>query len=465
MTKLLPIVAVITLTSVGASTPNATRVGFTPIEDGGLGGKISHSFSFSKPSFSVDPSFHLSSNIFSIHSSSQSSSTHSESSSSEPSSSMQSSSSIEPSSSSPQFSSSTPQSSSTLEQSSSSSSFSFPEPEEPEDPEPQEPTTPIEEPEEEPADPSIPPEGNSDYFYCPVYGPFNIGDSDFTATFKYRANIDNQQIIERLRVFNASKGTVVSAQSHPSFAYENHAVISTSFNIPIRDYLTYDGITLRFEILNKQTREIIKSYFATFYPVRQPTFTADYYKEHTYRASSAGFYGDGQSMVSADEFFDFTPIGDYLDFDYYYRLSLDDLTSYYRSAFPLTYSSINLRFNDSENLFPYCTHDAYQNVNIPLSANIKGSLKKVKLAYKNQFYLNPRTLQIADSYSSGFQTTSDFYLPINGKKKFNDKQLYLDITGIGFSNITVTFPLRYVADRAIVGVANEDANWVSGGSK
>ena len=39
-----------------------------------------------------------------------------------------------------------------------------------------------------------------DYFSSDIYGPFSVGDPDFDAKFTYRADIDNQQIVERFLV-------------------------------------------------------------------------------------------------------------------------------------------------------------------------------------------------------------------------------------------------------------------------
>ena len=309
------------------------------------------------------------------------------------------------------------------------------------------------EPEPEPQEPF-------DYFYCEPYGPFALGASDFTASFQYRVNIPDQQIIERIRLF--INNSVVAATNHARFSYSDNALISTSFNIPIKDYLTNDGITLKFEILN-MSYSILKTYSATFFPLPSTSPNYNYLKNNIYQANNIGFYGDGQAMKSISEIYDFTHVGDYLYNENYYKLSLDPITIYYDSAFPLTYSSIYLRYKDSDNIFPYLSHDSSSYITIPLKAEV--SDKQLHLMYANNFYVNERTLHISQNARYGFKITSDFYLPINGKDSLNNHYFYLDITNLGKSKINASFPVKYRTDKSLVGVSDDGINYVSGGSK
>lgn len=309
---------------------------------------------------------------------------------------------------------------------------------------------------------SFPEDEYNDYFQCPIYGPFNVGDPDFDATFKYRADIENQDIIERLRIIN-SLNRVVSAQSHPSIHYFDNELIETTFTIPIHDYLTNEGITIKFEIVNKKTYSVLKEYSTTLYPITVPSLSSNYLKSNSYQSNPIAFCGDGTQMKEIYETIDFTYIGDYLDADYYYRLNIKYLYFYYRSDLSLSYNNIAMRFNDNENLFPYFAHDANNNVVIPLKTSISRS--KVTLDYLHSFYTNKRTLQSSDNYRPGFVSTKDLYLPINGRKTFNYKQIYIDFYEFGKSQITVSFPVRYIADKALIGVCSDGGYCVSGGSK
>lgn len=301
-----------------------------------------------------------------------------------------------------------------------------------------------------------------DYFNCPsVYGPFHVGDSDFDATFEYRLNIPNQTIIERIRLLN-SNNVVVHAASKPSKAYMDNALNSVTFTIPIRDYLTYQGLTLKFEILNKD-RILMREFFASFYPVTTPELSYIYLKNNAYQTNSIAFYGDGVTLREGKELFDFRELGDYIDVDYYYRLDLKSLCFKYESVFPLMYSSADLIFEDHDYLFPYMSHDASDNISLKLQLFKKDGYFRFK--YDKKFYVNKRTLQISDIYRDGFVLTSDFYLPINGKKIFNNKTIYFAFNKLGQSQITVTFPLHYSIDKSLVGLCNDGKHCVSGGSR
>ena len=301
---------------------------------------------------------------------------------------------------------------------------------------------------------------SEDYFKCPVYGPFQVGDPDFTASFQYKAKIANQQILERLRVFTAS-GELLDAKTKTTKYYENNALEEVDFVIPIRNCLSVKGITLKFEILAKSDRSILKTYSATIYPVTSPNNNYQYYKNNVYESLPIGFYGDGSEMKAIKETINFTGLGDYVESDYYYRLEVSNKRFNYSSNFPLTYKSLNLRFEDHENLFPYYTHDTNDNVVIPLDiVNNKGRLT---LKYKTNFYVNKRTLETGDIYRDGFIFSPSFYLPVNGKDHFDNKILYLDFVEFSKSKITMSYPLRYISGKALVGTAPEGEYYVSGG--
>ena len=304
--------------------------------------------------------------------------------------------------------------------------------------------------------------GPIDYFLCPTYGPFHVGDRDFTATFQYRANIDNQEIIERLRLLDTNNN-VLQASSKAAKMYSNNELIEVSFNVPIRDYLTESGIILKFEIIKKSNYSVLKTYSTTLYPLTSVSNNANYLKQNIISTNPIGFYGDGEGMKTISETFDFTKLGDYLDINYYYHLNIKKNQFYYTSDFPLSYTAINLRFEDHDFLFPYFSHDSSFNVNVPLRASVTNS--KVTLSYKNYFYVNKRTLQVSQTAKTGFTLTPELYLPINGKNRFNNKLLYLDFVDFGQSKITVSFPIRYQVNKSLVGVSDDGINYVSGGVK
>ena len=301
-----------------------------------------------------------------------------------------------------------------------------------------------------------------DYFNCQLYGPFSVGNNNIDATFEYRANISNQIIIERIRLFNSNNSVVASA-SKASKLYQNNALMSVTFTIPIRDYLTNQGLTLKFEILNNNNYSVLKAYSASIFPVSKPDVSYLSLKQNIYETKSLGFYGNGAQMCEAKETYDFRTIEDYLDVDYYYRLDLSTISFRYSSPFPFEYGEVYLRFEDRDNLFPYFTHDSSGYLAIPIDLIENNGL--ITLKFTNHFYIYKRTLQISNIYRNDFVLTNDFYLPINGKNRFNNKVLYLDINGIGKSQLEVSFLIRYLVDKSLAGVSNDGINYVGGGSK
>ena len=305
------------------------------------------------------------------------------------------------------------------------------------------------------------PNENEDYFSCPKYGPFPLTSSqNIDVTFTYALNtISSQTLIERVRILKS--GSAVSASSKPSFSYATGQRKSVTFTLPISDYWTSNGLELRFEILNS-SRTVIKTYSSSFYPPSYRTISASTLKSSVYESNSLGFYGDGYQMRDFKEVFDFRGIGDYIDNDYYYRLDISKNYFLYPNDAMLSFKGVYLRFNDDENLFPYYTHQDNGDIEVPLYLYLDGN--HVCFGFNRSFYLNRRTLEISDQYQPGWVSTDSFYLPVNGRRKFNGKTIYFYLNELGYDKISTTIPLKYELDHTIVGVCTDGEYCVVGGN-
>ena len=304
-----------------------------------------------------------------------------------------------------------------------------------------------------------------DYFSCTKFGPFSLSTvtNNVSVSFTYQLySISNQNIVERVRLFNSSN-SVVSTVSKSYIYYKKGTLNNVSFNLRIRDYLTRNGLTLKFEIIRESDYAVLKSYSTTFYPSSDSQISWVSLKQTPHVSQSLGFYSDDSEMKPLIETLDFTHFGDYLDIDYYYRLDIKKNTINYPNDFDFRYKNAYLTFNDSDYLFPYLNHQASGDVSLPLSMNRKDN--QIYLTYKNNFYINKRTLQISDTYRNGFVTTKDFYLPVNGRSIFNGKQLYFVLKGIGLDNISTTIPLKYETTRSLVGICKDGDYCIIGGKR
>ncbi|HHT67353.1 MAG TPA: hypothetical protein GX010_03920 [Erysipelotrichaceae bacterium] len=295
-----------------------------------------------------------------------------------------------------------------------------------------------------------------------IYGPYHVGDEDFSVSFNYRLNISNQSIKERLRLLDGNN-EVVHAETKAIKEYANNSLNNVSFNVPISSFFTEKGLTIKFEILKSSGNYILKGHEAKFYPPKHQYVNYQTLKQNPYVSQNLGFYADGTSLKGIYETIDFREIGDYLDVDYYYRLSLKNVKFRYESLFPLEYKNINLRFNDKENLFPYVNHDLHNDINLPLVLENKQGA--VSFAFKDKFYVNKRTLQISETYQVGYALTSDFYLPINGKKIFNDKNLFIDIEDLGADKMSTTIAVKYDVSKSLMGLCHDAEHCLVGGTK
>ena len=305
---------------------------------------------------------------------------------------------------------------------------------------------------------------NEDYLYCPQYGPFQIDSNDFDATFFYAIiSAPSQNIIERIRLIYPPTNSVLYMSSKGKKYYTNGTTNTVSFTIPLHSYWSNSGLTLKFEIVNGDTYQFIKEYGVTFYPPSCDYVSGQGLKKEKYISRSLGFYGNGLSLQELIETIDFTNLGDYLDVDYYYLLDLRRNKIKYSGYLSFSYREAYLRFEDASYLFPYCSHDAEDYINLPLTLNYANG--EISIAFKNNFYINKRTLQISEQYRQGFVLTDRFYLPINGKEIFNDSVLYIDFYELGQDKITGTITLKYDVDRNLIGLCTDGDYCVIGGRR
>ena len=304
---------------------------------------------------------------------------------------------------------------------------------------------------------------DADYFSSDIYGPFYVGDPDFEAKFTYRANIENQQIVENFLLCDTS-GNPYASTNHAPIYYSNHALIETSFTVPIYRYLTEKGVILKFRILSHPSREVLKEYKITIYPCVQAGWTYEEYMSGLYITRNIGFYANGKGFKGVTEAYYFHHIGEYIDNDYYYRLDLEKNYMNYDSLFELTYDAINLKFPDQDNLFPDIKHDSKKNIVLPLRATVDEEAT-ARFSIKNALYVNKSTLQMSDSYQKGYSKTYDLYLPVNQRDKLNNKQMYIEFVNYGKSKVNMTFPMEFICGDPLFGTSADSHYYVIGGVK
>ena len=241
-----------------------------------------------------------------------------------------------------------------------------------------------------------------DYFSCTTFGPFSLNTvtNNVSVTFTYQyGSIVSQNIVERVRILNSSNAVVAGFSKQYKY-YTRGNRNNVTFSLPIKDHLTRNGLTLKFEILKESNLSVLKAYNATFYPASDANVSWLSLKRNVYTSKSLGFYSKESQMEPIVEKLDFTHFGDYLDIDYYYRLEINKNIIGYPNDCTFQCKSASLTFNDSDCLFPYLNHQTSGDIFIPLTISRNGDYLNLK--YKNNFYINKRTLQISDTYRNGF---------------------------------------------------------------
>ena len=304
----------------------------------------------------------------------------------------------------------------------------------------------------------------TDVFKCAAQGPFTVGScGNLNLKFTYALNnVSNQRIIDRVRLLSTS-GSVLYSATKAAVDYTTGTQRIVIFNIPLGDYWSNNGLTFKYEVVNASTWAIIKENSATFYPILNGTVSIGTLRKKVYTSRSFGFKGDGEKMVELTESFDFTTVGTYVNVNNYYNLDLTNNIFHYLDDYTMKYTSASLRFKDNENIFPYFTHQSNGDVVVPLT--LSKNKTAVSFKFQKSFYVNKKTLQISDVYREDFVLTKKFYLPINGKKLFNNKWLYIDIKELGISKISTSVSLKFNVDRNLVGVCSDGDYCVIGGSR
>ena len=302
---------------------------------------------------------------------------------------------------------------------------------------------------------------DGDYFYCGNYGPFNPNDKNpVQITFTYRlASIGGSHFAERVRLFK--DGQVVYASKKATFNYSSGTTKDVTFSINFHDYLTEDGLELRFELMFATTDSVVKSHSITFYPPKSETISYLEYKHKIYESRCVGFYADGRGFCELKDTFDFTKFGDYVDNDYYYRLEIDRNKFYFSNTYPLKFDSVYLRFYDDELLFPNIFQRYKNQISLPLK--LLQNNEEVRFQFKDMFYVDKKTLKVSDSYRQGYYYSSSFYFPINSQAVFNSKTLTIDIRGLGLNKINTSITLKYEVNRLLVGPGSNGEYFIRGG--
>ena len=295
------------------------------------------------------------------------------------------------------------------------------------------------------------------------YGPFQVGSNDFDLNINYKIYTSSSKVIERIRVLNYDGTSVLSASSKPSHNYISGTSYSVSFRVPMSDYWTNNGLTFKFEILDASTRTVIKNYSTSIVPPLNSYINASILKSGVYKTKGLGFKGEEIQFKTIIEEYDFTNITNYMYADYYYRLPFEEASFTYNSDFLFTFDGAYLSFIDNYMLFPYLQHDEDGVIDLPLTFIRSGNRMIPRL--KNMLYVNKKTLQLSDTYRSGFVQTTDFYLPINGRQLFDGSRLYFDFISIGANRISTSFSLSYDASKTYVGLCGDSEYCVSGGIK
>ena len=257
------------------------------------------------------------------------------------------------------------------------------------------------------------------------------------------------------------------SKSYPVFGVLANASKTQTVVLPTREYLTSNGMYIKL-VLNYDTTlnetYMQQTYTYTIYPIdaHSDINPEDYITEPCVN-SRISYSFNNQVLNTKQESFQFPDYIDYFNIDTYHRLNLSSVVFDYNCDYSFSYSAAYLQIYDDDNVFPYISKNDDGYFLIPLKVIQNGN--KCSFAFKNQFYVHPKTAQMSFNPEEGFVLTRYFYLPKNERDQLLDKKMNVYLYGAGYGSSNITWNLTYLASQNLLGDCSDSDYCIIGEQK
>ena len=262
-----------------------------------------------------------------------------------------------------------------------------------------------------------------------------------------------------------SKGTRMSFTARDTFTFGNdeypnavvvrgqeyalppYTTVNSSVTFPLSMLLGESGMHVQIVSETTSGQVIINRSF-NLYPISEETINPVTMEQ--YSSMTLGFDIDGSTFHAQKEKFTFEGFSTYFNKSVYYRLPIEQF-SFSRSGFDnthLTYADSYMKIYQDTELFP-ALRFTNRMCKIPIKLVDRGG--SLGIEFKNQLYVDKKTLIMSTDAMVGFVGTNRFYLPINKKRNINRLEVGFEINKVGVSQTTFKWSTTLYPDNGFVG--------------
>ncbi len=282
---------------------------------------------------------------------------------------------------------------------------------------------------------------------CDAIGPFDYKASDYNLTGKLTVRRKYNNIRERISV--GQRGSSYTYfQTTAAHSMSLGDTVDITFKLPLSSMLGNEGIMAKIEVLNSSNSAIL-TYEFNLKPAIEHSIDPKNYLTSDYVLEDVVINPTNYENQKA-EIMRFDGFTDYFDVDNYYRIDLNDLSMTYSCFKDFPGGNAVLHFDDYDNVFPYL-HTSDEGINVDVPVVIYEKEGRICFKFRENMYVNPKTLEMSLDPGSDFQATKYFYLPINKSRELLDRVFVLKCANFGYGKTKFDWNIRYTNNRNLIG--------------
>ena len=281
---------------------------------------------------------------------------------------------------------------------------------------------------------------------CDPIGPFVVNNQNYSLKVKVSAKRSISNVQERIYLGPSGEDYIYIYTTSIHSINIRRSVTST-LPMPLGELLTTKGVDCKIAVL--VNGEIRDTYEFKVKPISYPEIPVSQYQNTPYVIEDV-IVDPLDYTNKHTESYRFEGFLDYFDCDYYYHLSIDNLSINYNCFASFPGCEASLHFVDYNRLFPYLDNDdEIPSFDIPLKGYYEDNA--VVFDFLNTMYVNPKTLDMSFTPREGMVQTYYFYLPRNKLPLLLDQDFYLNVSNFGYGKSSFNWKIRYLNNRNLIG--------------
>ena len=259
----------------------------------------------------------------------------------------------------------------------------------------------------------------------------------------------------KVNVYNNKTNALTYTQSYEIQTFSTGIAIE-NITLPFKNRINGDGLKIEFVII--QGKQDFK-YSGVLYPYTNQSINVSHYRHEPYVTQNSIIKFDNNTVIN-EEYFDFTNLNEYLSLGAGNVLDLNNITFNVDKKIGFVAENIKFYIKDYANIFTGLNR--IKNI-VELSMNYTYDNGEVSLHLNEQMYVNKKTLEMSAIQKEGYELTDRLYLPVGKESLFEEDEVYISISGGGYSKTDIIMPFSYFLDSKEVGQCYESDYCISGG--